>query len=491
MSAEKKLSALEVAEQIWQSTKNGAKWVGGMVAGEFNGKQTTGQILTDAVISMFPIAGEVTAARDAIAIGLRLADDSEESDSVYDWIALVLCLIAVVPLLGGVLKGVGKLIVRAAAKSEDLVKLGGEILAFLRKMGHGDPAKWLRQLDFAKYQGEILGAFKGLIERLNSASKFIPEKLSRVLPDRVINYFEALPPKLDRLRRRGERMIPESIKELNRCLNKVREKLIDGSFAEVSVGKAGTSKAMVTEGRLGEKAVADAIKSKGHLPADDLHYRHREGWPDLASAKYRSPPIPTFSRLATIEAVTIKPGNGPLVRVVQYDFEQAAVLQEVPRKTGAFWAEALPENGKAWRLDCAVKQDWSKNGAYIQIDRLPTAEEIRKLGIAVPPNWTGMRVWRGKIAEQTDDVTGLLLPGGDIQLFIDFTDPHNKPIAEYIERHVHTKPTNWKDVNLPDNIEATVDYLSIRERSAKILQEGYLRRGAATTGKQSDNQESP
>ena len=488
MSAERTLCALDIADQIWRSAKDGAGWVGGVVAGEFNGKQTTGQIITDAVISMFPVAGEVTAARDAVAIGLRLADSPDEADDTFDWIALVLCLIAVVPVLGGVLKGVGKLIVRAAAKSEDLVKLGAEILAFLRKMGYGDPAKWLRQLDFVQYQGDILKAFTGLIERLKGACTFIPDKLSRVLPDRVINYLKALPPKLDRLRRCGERMIPESIKELNRCLNQVRGKLIDGSFADIVVGKAGNSKAMVTEGRLGRKAVAEAIKSKGHLKADVDHFRRKEGWPNLRSDQYRNSPIPTFSRLTPIEAVELKAGShAGLVRVI--DMEQLKAGEKFV-KDGRFWTEQLPENGKVWRLDCAVMQHWSANGGYVELTRVPTAEELITIGIAVPVGWTGMRTWRGKIAEQFDRTTGLLLPGGEIQHFIDFTDPHNAPVGEYVKQ-LSEELTGWKDVNLPENIEATIEYLSQRERSAKIRQEGYLMRGTASGGKQANNQESP
>ncbi len=494
MSAEKELTALDIADLIWNGAKGGAKWVGGVVAGEFNTKQSTGQIVTDAVISMFPIAGEITAARDAVAIGLRLADSPDDADDLYDWIGLVLCLLAVIPLLGGVLKGVGKLLIRAASKSEDLVKLGKEILAFLRKMGYGDPVKWMRELNFAKYQGDVMTAFDALLTRLVDVSLFIPKRLGSVLPATVKQYFIGLPGKLERLRTLGSSKIPKAIRELNSCLDRVRTKLVDGSFADVTIGAGGTSKAMVNEGRIGSKAAAKGIESKGHLPAPPQQYRPKNGWPDLANVKYESG-IGTFSVKAPIEAITINAGKGPLFRILQYDFQTPSLLQKAPRKAGTFWAETLPENGKAWRLDCAVKQGWSKNGGYIQIDHLPTAEELKKLGIAVPPDWTGMRIWRGQIAEQLDNegvkATGLLLPGGDIQLYIDFAHPHNKPIADYIERFVNVKPTNWNDVSLPDNIETTVDYLSQRERSAKIRQEGYLGRGAATAGKQANNQESP
>lgn len=503
MSAEKQLTALDVANELWNAAKSGTEWAGGMLAGEFNAKQSTGQIVTDAVISMFPIAGEATAARDAVAITIRLSDSKEDSNDLFDWIALVLCLLAVVPLLGGILKGVGKLILRAASKSEDLVKLGKEILAFLRKMGYGDPAKWLRELDFAKYQGEVMQGFEALLKRLIDISLFIPKKLGPVLPESVLRFFKDLPDKLERLRRLGVSKIPKAIRELNRLLDRVRQQLLEGSFADVVIPTAGEAKAMVNEGRIGSKA-ARQIESKGHRPAAVEQYRHKEGWPDMRYRLSRdtneleisTKNIASFSVRAPIEAVVISPGGGPVFRVIQQDFKVASVLQEAPHRDGSFWAETMPENGRAWRRDCAVKQAWSKNGAYVKMDRIPTADELKALGIAVPPDWSGMRVWKGTIAEQVDDkgdlATHLLLPGGEVQLFIDFTHPHNKPIAEYIKRnYVKSEATNWKDVSLPYNVDSTVAYLSQRERSAKIRHEGYVARGAATTGKQANNQESP
>ena len=489
MSAEKQLTALDVANDIWNAAKSGTEWAGGMLAGEFNAKQSTGQIVTDAVISMFPIAGEVTAARDAVAITIRLSDSKEGSNDLYDWIALILCLLAVVPVLGGILKGVGKLILRAASKSEDLVKLGKEILAFLRKMGYGDPAKWLRELDFAKYQGEVMQGFEALLARLIGLSAFIPKRLGPILPASVQLFFKGLPEKLERLRRLGVSKIPKAIRELNRLLDRVRQQLLDGSFADVVIPTAGEAKAMVNEGRLGSKA-ARQIESKGHLKAPERQYVHVDGWPNLKKVKYEKG-IGTFSKMASIEAITMKAGQGPIFRILSSDPKLAVLLQRDPCKAGAFWLESLPENGTAWRLDFGVMHDWSKNTIYEELNRLPTAEELRELGISVPPDWTGLRVWRGRIAEQVDkkgaNATGLLFPAGEIQLYVDFEHAHNKPIAEYIERYVAVRKTYWKDSTIPKDTQSAVDYLPQRERSAKIRHEGYLARGVATTGKQFNN----
>jgi len=116
-------------------------------------------------------------------------------------------------------------------------------------------------------------------------------------------------------------------------------------------------------------------------------------------------------------------------------------------------------------------------------------KELKNLGISVSDGWSGMRTWRGKIAKQVDETTDLLLPGGEVQHFIDFTDPHNKPVGEYVAKFVQEKLTGWTDLKLSDEIHAVVEPLGQHERSAKIRQEGYLRRGAADAGKHYETEE--
>ena len=52
-------------------------WLWGTAQGAFNEKQTTSQIIVDAVIGMIPLVGDATAARDLIAVGTRLASQPE------------------------------------------------------------------------------------------------------------------------------------------------------------------------------------------------------------------------------------------------------------------------------------------------------------------------------------------------------------------------------------------------------------------------------
>lgn len=132
------------------------------------------------------------------------------------------------------------------------------------------------------------------------------------------------------------------------------------------------------------------------------------------------------------------------------------------------------------------------NGSYARL-KVPTREAMEKLGIKVPADWDGMRLWEGRIAEQWDDegadATMRLLVGGDLQFFVDFKHPSNAPVAEWIKTQVKPQRTNWTDLRLPDQAEARALFLAERERSAKIRHEGYARRTTAVVGKQSTEEQ--
>lgn len=116
-SAEKKIAIIEIGSDIWSRATQagnqivggakqvkdgvvaGGKWIGGALQGEFNDKATVGQIFIDAAISMFPVAGEVTAARDLVAILMKMADDKKEASEVINWVKIILCLLPIIPIL--------------------------------------------------------------------------------------------------------------------------------------------------------------------------------------------------------------------------------------------------------------------------------------------------------------------------------------------------------------------------------------------------------
>lgn len=488
MSAEKKIAILEIGSELWTTTKATGNWLGGALKGEFNDKATLGQIVFDAVISMFPIAGEATAVRDLIAISNRMAGDEKEKNKVLNWVSIILCLLPIIPIFGGILKGIGKLLITVIKDASKAAEVTIEILAFLRKMGYGDPIKFIDALKFSKYQSKILLEFNKFILRLKASIQFFIKKMGGVLPKDVYVQLNSFLPELDKLAKLADKMIPSAIKELDAALNKVRSEMINQmNKAGAKIG-GGQTKILTTEARLTSTA-RNTIVSKGHKPAGLSHYKHKEGWPDLRkryntkSKIYEA--IASFSKKANITPKLYPPG----AKVGWKRF----LDQKRPFKSGAYWADKMPVNGTAWRFDYAVKSGWSKNGIFVALDSIPTIGELQKLEIPVPKNWQGAKTWEGKVAEQLDfdqmQGSGLLLVGGEKQIYIDFAHPDNKPIKAYIDKMLSIKKTNWDDAILPKKIENTVAYLEAREKSRKTVQQGQVARATSTTGRSNTKQE--
>jgi hypothetical protein len=154
-------------------------WLWGSAQGGFNEKQTIGQIVTDAVISMFPIAGEVTAARDVIASGLRLAQYPEKRTETLEWVGLVLPLLAIVPLLGGALEGIGKLTLMAGKNVDQDKKILEACVWLLNRIGEGNALKFIRELDLTKYAVPNKKGAKEVIQRTGDGITYVQASLAR------------------------------------------------------------------------------------------------------------------------------------------------------------------------------------------------------------------------------------------------------------------------------------------------------------------------
>jgi hypothetical protein len=486
--AENRIGAIEVGNLIWSGAAASVEWVGGALAGDFNHKQTTGQIVFDAIVSMFPLLGEGTAARDAIAICLRMGDDPQKAEDPWEWVKLVLCLLAVIPVAGGVLKGVGKLAVRALDQGENLEKLAAEIIMFLNRMGRGNAYAWLRQLDFTRYQGAVAGALGELLDRLTRASKYIDKHMGGVLPPAVRQYLVALPPKLQNIARLGNRMVPQALKDLNDCLARVRAHIVEGTLVPIRVGETKTV-TREAEGRLA--SVARDGEKMAHPPATLADYQHKEGWPDLSegrqnvtvNAKTRAKTyktIESFSRDQPIFPDIIRPGRQSLTRVIdatEREWNPTGMLTMTTKRSN-YWLPRLPKSGREWRENWAVVQEWNHNGAYIQLNHVPTADELRAAGVAVPPDWEGLRVWRGQVSSQPDEELGRYLVGGETQIVIDFSHPHNVVLERYVKT-LMAQPTRWQDVMFHPGDRVAVHAMAAEEIATKTVPQGYTTRVTA------------
>ncbi|WP_226899472.1 contractile injection system protein, VgrG/Pvc8 family, partial [Pseudoalteromonas maricaloris] len=142
-------------------------WLWGTLQGDFNQNPSTSQIVVGTLISMIPIIDQVMDLRDIIANVMLLTDDDEANDTDA-WLAFTLTGIGLVPVVGSAVKGVGKVILKNTGESLSAA------LAVLRKLGKGDPVKYLRDInwqDLGKQSAtEVKNIVKGLRDSLDDMS---------------------------------------------------------------------------------------------------------------------------------------------------------------------------------------------------------------------------------------------------------------------------------------------------------------------------------
>jgi hypothetical protein len=127
---------------------------------------------------------------------------------------------------------------------------------------------------------------------------------------------------------------------------------------------------------------------------------------------------------------------------------------------GAYWTRQLPADGRELRADTAVKEDWNKDGSYVEMAVPPKSDTKvwEELGCdtKAPGFDPKLKGWEGTASSQVyefkDSVTGATvrdgyyLPGGGKQLYM---DPKQ---MEVLKKHGYIserKSTNFKDYD-PD-----------------------------------------
>jgi hypothetical protein len=445
--SEKKSVVFEVGDWIWGTLKGG-----------FNEQMSISQIIVDAVIGMIPIVGDVTAVRDLIAVIIRLATDEKKREDKLEWVTLVLLLFALIPVAGGVIKGVGKLLMRAAEGVGKHAELLRDIIKLLNRIGEGNAVKFIRELDFEKYLPEIRGKWRELIQRIDEVLDTVIRKAHRWIPDSMTRRLDELKRGITAMKNLGERMIPDAIKELNARLKQLQKALYEGEWH--ALGSAGKVTTREAEARLveviedGEKKMVWKAENMHFPPNPETAFTPVQGWPDLRKDRFRNQ--------TTGVSESIPPFHGPIRPVhLPGGTKIRRIVTETSRKEGWWWSMELAKDGKSWREDCAVLEHWSENGYFVE------------LVIPEPGLW----VWEGKVSSQiANDASkadfGQYLKGGATQLFVDFQFGRNAHALETV-KHLPRRPTHWTGhmgVNIPDK-SATVQHLGEHEIAPKLSEE--------------------
>lgn len=459
-----KIMALESGEWLW-----------GMARGAFNQKATLSQIIVDAVIGMIPLVGDVTAVRDIIAVTVRLVDDPKARENRWEWVLLVVLIAALIPVLGGVLKGVGRLIIKAAGESGRIANAAAsarEIVAFLNRVGHGHAEKWLLTLKFANHQAAAIRHFNALMDTLIGALGSIESKLGPTLSGAIRQRVAGLVQGCKDLKALGDKMIPNAVKELDSQLREIQRYIRSGgettSRATVHSATAGKPNVhMADEARLLEEFgaklsergglvqnVAVATKPKTY----EQVYKHESGYPDLTKFGLEK------NHFTRIEAYAGKIVNRELKDGEQiyrlfgdggitHNFEVGESFAG-----GVFWGLGKPpKTAEEWRQLSAVKDEWNRDGFIV---------------VGTVPKKANTKACVGLISEQFGkDIPGQYLRGGAMQAFIIFdrdaksmvgkasmglTDAgklvvEDKHVRTWVDpqsgMHFEIRPTGWADAN--------------------------------------------
>ncbi|MCW4782704.1 hypothetical protein [Enterobacter chuandaensis] len=459
------------------------QWIWGTLQGAFNEKQTIGQIIVDAVIGMVPLVGDVTAVRDLIAVSIGLAKEPKKRESVTEWVFLVILLFALIPVIGGVIKGVGRLALRVTTKAAENVETLGDVIKFLNRVGEGDAVKWLNKLNVVEYQAQLIEKMNGFCHTMITAiNQILKARVGRMLPERwqadlirVRDGFAALQPL-------ASKMIPQALKELDAKLRVLQALVYKDEIHAVATGKGRAEVRREAEAYLIERPLRDAPKQGTRFPSIHAEVLHEDrlrrkyskaGYPDLLGYKGKSPAFGderVFTNIASFSGeITAKSAPEMAGSTIFRAFGNETALATTPGGSwaaGGFWGyQKVPGNAEEWRQLSAVLDEWNGNG-FLVVLHLP-----EDLAMRMP----GTNAWHGKIAEQVGQKrTNQYLEGGGEQVTINLDEMLKTELNRIGEQVKATGqpasvkingvkaefyPSGWKDVegvygyNKPEGID--------------------------------------
>jgi len=464
----------DISTTAWfkQTSLETSQWIWGTLAGAFNEKQTIGQIITDAAIGMIPLVGDVTAVRDLLAVSIGLINEPKKRESTTEWVFLVVLLFALIPVIGGVIKGVGRLVLVGTARTAKAAKnleTQEKIIQFLNRVGEGNAPKWLKTLDVQSHQAALLDKFGEFCNTMITVTnKILSSALGRALPDKWHGQLHSLVDGFASLRDMGGRMIPSALQELDLKLRVIQGMVYKGnvfSFA-TSTGRAAVRRE--SEAYMIERDLWEAPKQGTRFPSNHAEVSHtnvlkrkysKVSYPNMLAYKK---PSPAFG--STLIYPDIASFSGEITAKSAHEMGGSIIFRSFGNPTGlaprgsfaagGFWGyKKVPKTAKEWRKLSAVLDEWNGNG-FLVVLRLPD-----DFGALMP----GSNAWHGTIAEQFGkEVSAQYLKGGGEQVIINLEKTLKDEIHRIGEQVKATGqpasteingvkadfyPTNWPDAN--------------------------------------------
>jgi len=500
------------------------QWMLGTVQGAWCEKLSMSQIITDAVIGMIPVVGDVTAARDLLAVGTGLATSEEKRTHTMEWVLLVIFIFALIPVLGGVIKGVGRIALRVteevAKDSAAVAKIAEEVIGFLNRFGHKNAELWFQALDVLKYEGEILAKFRTFCDTVILAINRYALRFHAVLPQSLVARLEQVSAGFTKIKVLGDKMIPEALKDLYKKLEELKKIIHYGGVPPASKAttlaaqtgqktvtfveearliESGAVKKIVHAGKYGQNAANADVKAKGLI---DKIYRHEAGYPDLTKrvetviiggeeVKYYSAIAAASGPIKNemLEGETLFRSFGP-------GGETHGVEVAKSNPIGPFWGRgAPPKTAKEWREQYAVLDEWNHNG-WLSMVHIPP-------GLKVP-------ACTSTVSEQfSKKIAGQYLKGGGEQAAIEaFFEKEILAATDQLYKKgggkmtlsngvvVEIRQSGWSGINKKVGYDATVipgaamtERLGVTELQVKIKDEAVKQTVTAGAAKQQRDSE--
>jgi len=470
-------------DELKSISLSAGEWLWGTVQGAFNEKATHSQMIVDAVIGMIPLVWDVTAARDLIAVSIGLCDDPKKREEKSQWIMLVVLLFALLPVIGGVIKGTGRLLLKATGEAAHLMGQGArfahmaeaarDIIAFLNRVGVGKAEKWLVDLKFAAHEAEIVKALETFTKRLVDLLCRAKMRLGRAVPQAFADRIDALIRGLKLLKEEAARRIPDAIKDLDQMLREIQSFIHTGgettSRAAAHAAAAGkktltyTEELILLEGNAAVRTARGGLAKNSGL-ADEIaaNYTHVPGYPKLTDFRTTLdngdelfPLITTYA--GKIVNRDLEAGEeifrvfGPAGTTHGFPVKDTFAAG-APTRTGqpTFWGlNKVPQSAEAWRQRSAVLDEWNRDG-FIVVGK-------------VLPGGSPVKACTGMIAEQTAEKIGAqYLKGGGKQAMLALPADVSTEINQLAKTAMSSKslvtkeiggiqweirPTGWDDVN--------------------------------------------
>jgi len=424
--------SLEALEAVALEVKD---WIWGTAKGAFNEKATASQIIVDAAIGMAPGLGDLTALRDLIAIVIGLAKDPRKREEKLQWMLLVIMLLALIPVLGGVFKGIGRLALKAmgevahlaagAERAARLTEAAKDMVALLNHVGVGNAEKFLQKLNFAEHQEALLKYLDEWVRRLSEVLAKIKARVGAWVPDHFVEAIDRVQAGLQWLKDAAPQRLKDGIKEIDEFLREVQQYIRSGgettSRTAAHLAEAGarqihrTEELILLEGGAA-KRTARGGWAKNSDRAEDLEkvYVHEPGFPDLRD-KVNSlpngdviyPHVATYA--GKIVSRELQPGER-IFRVfgpegATHGIDVGRSYASGPPGGNSFWGlNAVPETAWEWRRQSAVIDEWNHNGLIV-------------IGTVLPGH--SLPACTGVIAEQSGKtLASQFLQGGNKQAML-------------------------------------------------------------------------